>query len=145
MPKKYTFNVYPKGDGHTIYRVIEFPGNASLDKLCEAIMKAFDFIHEHMYEFCMDNRPYTDYNYQSHPDYPGQPSTKVKIDQLGLAEKQTFSLHYDFGDDWMFTIKVVMIEDIDTAAVPKVMKAKGTLIQYPSWDDEEDEDDNESI
>lgn len=24
----------------------------------------------------------------------------------GLREKQKFSLHYDFGDDWIFTVNV---------------------------------------
>ena len=122
-------------DAEAIHRVIEFPGNASLDTLCETILSAFDFIHEHMYEFCMDNCPYKDYNFQSHPDYPGQQSTAVKIDKLGLVEGQIFSLHYDFGDDWMFAIRVVKIEDVETAAMPKVVKQKGTLIQYPGWDD----------
>ena len=137
MSRKYTLNVYPKGAGRTTYRVIEFPGSASLDKLCETILNAFDFTHEHMYEFCMDNRPYKEYNLQYHPEFPGQSSTNVKIDKLGLVKGQIFSLHYDFGDDWMFAIRVVKIEDVETAAMPKVVKQKGTLIQYPGWDDDD--------
>lgn len=27
-----------------------------MDDLCGAILSAFDFIDEHLYEFCMDNR-----------------------------------------------------------------------------------------
>lgn len=31
-------------------------------------MESFDFIDEHLYEFCMDNRMYSEYAYQSDPE-----------------------------------------------------------------------------
>ncbi len=133
--QKYRLKVYPKGRGRDVYRVIEIGGNASLDNLCGAILEAYDFIDEHMYEFCMDNRMYDEYNYQSDPEYKGQPSTKVTIDKLELEEGQTFSLHYDFGDDWMFAINVQKIETTKVNFVPIVLKSKGTIEQYPGWDD----------
>ncbi|MGN0395809.1 MAG: hypothetical protein ACI4EF_10620 [Coprococcus sp.] len=39
--------------------------------------------------------------------------------------KQKFSLHYDFGDDWMFTITVQNITETAEKTVPKVIKEKG--------------------
>ena len=134
---KYRLKVYPKGRGREIYRVIEIGGNASLDNLCGAILEAYDFTDEHLYEFCMDNRMYDEYNYQSDPEYKGQPSTKAKIDGLELEEGQVFSLHYDFGDDWMFAINVQKIEEIKVNFVPIVVKSKGVIEQYPDWDDDE--------
>lgn len=133
---KYTLKVYPAGWGREVYRVIEISGRHSLDDLCDAILKAFDFIDEHLYEFCMDNRMYRDYNYQSDPE-GSQPSTKVKLDKIGLKIKQKFSLHYDFGDDWMFTITVQNITETEEKVVPKVMKEKGVIEQYPMWDEDD--------
>ena len=63
--KMYLLKVYPVGMGREVYRKIEIMGGATLDDLCRTIINSFDFIHEHMYEFCMDNRMYSDYSYQS--------------------------------------------------------------------------------
>lgn len=140
MNKKYTLKVFPAGAGRQVYRVIEMSGEHSLDDLCRIIVSSFDFIDEHLYEFCMDNRMYSDYSYQSDPE-GGEPSTRVKLDKLGLMIKQKFSLHYDFGDDWMFTITVQNITETAEKTAPRVIKEKGAMEQYPDW--EEDEDDYE--
>ena len=132
--EKYTLKVYPLGMGREVYRVIEISGQHTLDDLCRVILSALDFYDEHMYEFCMDNRMYKDYNYQSDPE-PGELSTKIKLDKLDLMVKQKFSLHYDFGDDWMFVITVQKIEETTKKAESKVIKEKGTLEQYPDWED----------
>ena len=120
MNKKYTLKVFPAGAGRQVYRVIEMSGEHSLDDLCRIILSSFDFIDEHLYEFCMDNRMYSDYSYQSDPE-GGEPSTRVKLDKLGLMIKQKFSLHYDFGDDWMFTIIVQNIAETAKKTVPRVI------------------------
>lgn len=137
MSKKYTLKVFPAGAGREVYRVIEISGDHSLNDLCGIILSAFDFVDEHLYEFCMDNKMYSDYSYQSDPEN-GEPSTKVKLDKLGLVIKQKFSLHYDFGDDWMFTITVQNITETAEKTVQRVVKEKGTIEQYPAledWDD----------
>lgn len=131
---KYRLKVYPKGRGREIYRVIEISGSESLDNLCSAIIETFGLDSEHLYEFCMENRTYDEHNYQSNPEYQGQPSTKVKIDSLKLKESQVFSLHYDFGDDWMFVINVQKIEQSKEEFVPVVIKSKGFISQYSVWD-----------
>lgn len=136
MENQYTLKVYPAGRGKAVYRVIEISGKETLQKLCSTIISAFGFTDEHMYEFCMDNRMYSDYSYQSDPEH-GEPSVKVKLDKLGLAKGQKFSLHYDFGDDWMFTINVQKIIEVPEAAKPCVIKEKGHVEQYPDWDDED--------
>ncbi len=142
MAKSYTLKVYPAGMSRNVYRVLEISGDKTLDALCGAILDAFGFIDEHLYEFCMDNRMYSDYSYQSDPE-GGAPSTKVKIDRIGLAKGQNFSLHYDFGDDWMFVIHVQKIVPGSMENMVRVIKEKGHIEQYPDWDgdgyDEEDE------
>ena len=141
MGKKYTMKVYPAGMSRTVYRVLQISGKDTLDKLCRVIISSFDFIDEHLYEFCMDNRMYSDCSFQSDPDY-GEPSTKIALDKLHLEKGQNFSLHYDFGDDWMFTIHVQKIEEEEKKTTPIVLKAKGEIEQYALWNDS-DEDDEE--
>lgn len=136
MRKKYTLKVFPAGAGRQVYRVIEISGEHSLDDLCGVILSAFDFEDEHLYEFCMDNKMYSHYSYQSNPE-SGEPSTRIKLDKIGLEIKQRFSLHYDFGDDWMFSIIVQRITETSEKIVPNVIKEKGSIEQYPEWDDDE--------
>lgn len=138
MKNKYTLKVYPAGMGREVYRIIELSGDDTLDDLCRVIISSFDFIDEHMYEFCMDNRMYSEYSYQSVPEC-GEASTKVKLDKVGLEIKQKFSLHYDFGDDWMFTITVQKIAMTEEKITPHVVKEKGFIEQYPEWDWEDDD------
>lgn len=134
MNKQYTLKIYPAGRGREVYRVMDICGKDTLDQLCSAILNTFEFIDEHMYEFCMDNRMYSDYSYQSDPGN-GESSTRIKLDKLGLCKGQKFSLHYDFGDDWMFTISVTKITEVAAYHKPVIMKAKGTVEQYPEYDD----------
>lgn len=138
MYKQYSMKIYPAGMGREVYRNIEICGDRTLDQLCRAIMEAFDFMDEHMYEFCMDNRMYSQYAYQSDPE-GDEPSTSITLDQMGLRPKQKFSLHYDFGDDWMFAITVTKITEVEEAFCTRIVKSKGSIEQYPDWDDEEED------
>ena len=139
MNKLYLLKVYPNGNGREVYRKIEITGDATLDDLCRTIIASFDFIDEHLYEFCMDNRMYSDYSYQSAPEC-GELSTQIRLDRLRLQEKQKFLLHYDFGDDWLFTINVEKINKTEMAILPRVIKQKGEIEQYPDVDDWDWED-----
>ena len=133
--KQYLMKVYPVGWGREVYRNIEICGDNTLDQLCEIILEAFDFFDEHLYEFCMDNRMYREYNYQSDPEEYG-PSTNIALDKLGLCKGQKFSLHYDFGDDWMFAIRVSKINEVPEKTETRILKSKGEISQYPNWDEE---------
>ena len=129
--QQLTLKVYPVGRGREVYRIISISGQDTLDQLCSTILTAFDFSHDHLYEFCMDNRPYSEHSYQCEEDGSGKPLTTTKLARLNLAKGQKFSLHYDFGDDWMFTISVHNIESVDHRAQPQCLKSKGTIEQYP--------------
>ncbi len=139
MVKQYTLKVYPEGMSRTVYRTIQICGSESLDTLCDVILSSLDFMDQHLYEFCMDNRMYSPNSYQSQPE-GNQPSTKIALDKLNLSKGQNFSLHYDFGDDWMFKIHVQKIEDVSEEQDPAVLKSKGDINQYSDYDDDEWED-----
>ena len=77
----------------------------------------------------MDNRPYGNnaYTIDRDVDYP---EINIVIDTMELYEKQKFSLHYDFGDDWMFTIDVVKIVSVENYFKPHVIGSKEKVKQY---------------
>ena len=134
---RYTLKVYPAGQGRSVYRIIEISGKDTLDTLCEYIVESFDFIHEHLYEFCMDNKMYSDDSYQFAPE-DDSPSTDIAIDKIRLVKGQKFSLHYDYGDDWMFTIHVQNKEPETVREPAKLLKSVGNVDQYdwePNWEE----------
>lgn len=136
---RYTLKIYPNRMARTAYRVIEIDGSENLDMLCDAILFHFDFTSEHMYEFSLDGRLYTDDTIICESD-EGQPTTdQVTIDQLGLAKGSKFWFHYDFGDDWVFVISVQKVTPADAPEKPKLLRSKGEVEQYPDWDDDEED------
>ena len=130
MSKQYSIKVYPAGMGREVYRNIEICGDETLDRLCQIILEAFDFDDEHLYEFCMDNCMYSENSYQSDPE-EDDAATDIALDKLKLNKGQKFSLHYDFGDDWMFTITVHKINEVEESFEPRIVKSKGQIQQYP--------------
>lgn len=42
------------------------------------LMEAFDFMDEDLYEFCMDNRIYSEYTYQLDPE-GDEPSAEITL------------------------------------------------------------------
>ncbi len=142
MMNRYTLRVYPAGQGRNVYRMITICGMDTLDQLCMAILNAFDFTAEHLYEFCMDNRMYSEDSYRLNPmedemfDEEENEGTDIELDEVGLVKGQKFSLHYDFGDDWMFTIHVTKIEKVKAYQEPMLLNAKGKVEQYPEWEEQ---------
>ncbi len=134
MSKQYSIKVYPAGMGREVYRNIEICGDETLDRLCQIILEAFDFDDEHLYEFCMDNCMYSENSYQSDPEEDDDASTDIALDKLKLNKGQKFWLHYDFGDDWMFTITVHKINEVEESFEPRIVKSKGQILQYPYLD-----------
>ena len=133
MSKQYSIKVYPAGMGREVYRNIEICGDETLDRLCQIILEAFDFDDEHLYEFCMDNCMYSENSYQSDPE-EDDAATDIALDKLKLNKGQKFWLHYDFGDDWMFTITVHKINEVEESFEPRIVKSKGQIQQYPYLD-----------
>ncbi len=52
-------------------------------------------------------------------------------------------MQYDYGDDWMFTIHVQKIEEESRKKPPALLKAVGSVEQYPDWDEWDDEEDED--
>lgn len=125
-------------DNKTLWRRIAIPGQAFLEELSDAILAAYKFDHDHLYEFIYLNR-FGGEDTVKHPYLEEPPfATEVRVGDLPLRPGETMIYHYDFGDDWRFAITVECIE------APPVRQKKAKLLesegeapeQYPSGDDD---------
>ena len=141
MANLYTMRVYPAGFGREVYRVLEISGDHTLTDLAWRILRAFDFDFDHLFEFCMDNKRRSACRYLYYPEevYAEYPSTDICLDELDLFPKKKFLFHYDFGDDWEFSITVQKVTEAGDSGVSQVIKEKGEIEQYPSYDEWDDD------
>ena len=72
-------------------------------------------------------------------DMAGRTHTNIPIKKLNLQKGQNFTLHYDYGDDWLFIIHTQSIDVADTEEAPRLLKSKGSVEQYPDYDDWDDD------
>ena len=84
MGKRYTMKVYPAGMSRTVYRVLQISGKETLDRLCSVIISSFDFIDEHLYEFCMD-QGYADRNLIAKWKKVGPKSNLIYFTSVAMA------------------------------------------------------------
>jgi hypothetical protein len=107
--------------------------------LVGAILAAYPFDHDPMYQFFYRNRfgveervwhPYMD---------EGPWTDDVRVGDVPLAVGQSMTYLVDFGDHWEFEVTLERIEP------PDEVRRKPTLLdgqgdppeQYPNWDGEE--------
>ena len=120
-----------------VIRTIRIGGSASLDDLCEVMLRSLDFDRDHMYQFCMDNNAHSRNAFISGSDRGGKASTKEKLYKLGLKTGKKFLFIYDFGDEWMFQMEVLEVENKSGNIRTEVVESIGAAEQYPDWEDEE--------
>lgn len=140
-----------------LYRIIEASENCTFDDFHEAIFQAFDRYDEHLYSFFITRkdtkniRDIYDAPEITHPmsveDIMGfekmkEPTTKTRIGDVSLNEKDVFHYLFDFGDDWWHRIKVQKITETNSKKKHiKVINAVGeSPPQYPDYDDEYDDE-----
>ena len=116
MSKTYFLNTSVSNrDGNSATRLIRSDGATTLSELCDFMMFAFSFIHEHSFEFLLDGNKL---------------SEDVPIDSFHLKEGREITLHYDFGDDWMFKIKIDRIRYERYASPLAIVGGEGFVVQY---------------
>ena len=128
--------------GTGCYRHIQISANATLYKLHQAILKAFEFEDDHEHAFFMDNHMWSsaDAYFSSKAEAGDRLTKKYTLKKLKLAKGQKFKYVFDFGDEWEFQCKVLRELDEDTI-IPLVIRSVGeSPEQYPEWEEyEEDE------
>lgn len=131
--------------GTGCYRHIQISANATLYKLHQAILKAFEFEDDHEHAFFMDNHVWSpaDAYFSSKAEVGDRLTKKYTLKKLKLAKGQKFKYVFDFGDEWEFQCKVLRELEED-AKTPLVIRSVGeSPEQYPEWEEYEDEDEDD--
>jgi hypothetical protein len=124
-----------RGGNAGIWRRLAVPPGHSLDSLAAAILKAFEFDSDHLYDF-----RYRDYRGKTrrfnHPACDEGPyTTEIALGETGLAVKDEMVFTFDYGDDWKFNVKLEKIDPECRSRRPEVIASAGKAPeQYPSYD-----------
>lgn len=128
--------------GTGCYRHIQIGASATLFRLHQAILNAFEFEDDHEHAFFLDNHVWSPYDaYYSTPMEPGNRLTKkYTLKKLNLTKGQKFKYVFDFGDEWVFQCRVLRQLEENTD-VPGVIRSVGEAPeQYPDWEEDEKAD-----
>ena len=131
--------------GTGCYRHIQISKSATLYKLHQAILDAFEFEDDHAHAFFMDNKTWSqaDAYYSMKMDGDERLTKGRKLEKLNLAKGTQFKYVFDFGEEWRFQCKVLRELEEDTK-IPLIVREVGeSPEQYPEpdWLSEEwDED-----
>ena len=118
------------------WRRIAIRGNASLDELALVILTAFDFDNDHLYQFSYKDR-FGRLIKIAEPrlESDGPTSDEVRVGDLPLFQGMRIKFHYDFGDDWRFTLETESVNADLAIRKPKVLARHGRAPeQYPNGD-----------
>lgn len=102
-----------------VWRRLIIPGNFSFQQFHEIIQEAFGWGNYHLFTFSpggFTTYPViTDTELYDSDEEEGKAidSNEITVSEIFRAEGQKFSYLYDFGDDWLHTITVEKVIDID--------------------------------
>lgn len=123
--------------GTGCYRHIQISKSATLYKLHEAILEAFEFIDDHAHAFFMDNKTWSqdDAYYSMKMDGHERLTKGRKLEKLKLTKGKQFKYVFDFGEEWRFQCKVLRELEEDTKLPIIVREVGEPPEQYsePDW------------
>jgi len=122
---------------NSVWRRISISGDHELEVLSDAILKAFDFDDDHLYQFTYKNRkgvavevfaPQLDENFST---------TEVRIGNMGLNPGDSLLYIYDYGDQWEFTLILEKINaDNQERSNPIILESFGESPDQYEFEDE---------
>jgi hypothetical protein len=121
-----------------IWRRIAIPARLTLDSLVAAILNAYKFDFDHLWEFSYQTR----FGWPVHIAHPymeeGRSTSEEVIGDLPLKVGGHMVFLYDFGDNWKFDVALERIDPVDPDVdKPVVLESHGEAPeQYPSWEGE---------
>ncbi|MBA3322500.1 MAG: plasmid pRiA4b ORF-3 family protein, partial [Pyrinomonadaceae bacterium] len=121
------------------WRRLAIPATLMLDDLSDAILRAFDFDNDHLYEFSYRNR-FGKLARIHHPCMEESPTTaETAIGEVPLRPGAAMEYLFDFGDMWRFDVKLEEISPADARVKkPKLLDKRGqSPPQYPNMDEDE--------
>lgn len=131
-------------DDRPVYRDIELPGDRSLYRLAEAIIRAFDFDFDHAFGFyggrtertLMTARP----KYELFADMEGGDSDAGSVKKTPIAEAfpkvgRRMTFLFDHGDEWLLYVEMTDTgRKVPRTRYPRILARAGdSPQQYPEW------------
>jgi hypothetical protein len=135
-PGRYIFRVSLT---RSLWRRIAIDAQEPLDVLASAILNAYTFDHDHLYEFAYRS-PLGIEESVHHPFMDEGPWTsEMRVGDVPLPVGQSMTYLFDFGDQWEFEVTLEQIEPPGKAPeMPAVLDSRGDAPeQYPDWDEGE--------
>ncbi len=135
-------NFYFKSKLGKALRTIKIDYRLSLDDLCIAVLNAFDFDCDHLYDVKFISKFGHPLTFSGAPviSYAESPTTEdVSIGLLPIQINSEMIFTFDYGDNWEFKITLEKIEPIknetDKIPDPELINKKGKAPeQYPDWE-----------
>ncbi len=122
-----------------VWRRIAISGDQELDLLSDAILEAFEFDHDHLYQFTYKNRKGLAISVNA-PGMEEQPfTTEVLVGNLGLNPGDILNYLFDFGDQWEFEAILEKFDHNNTEiSTPILLESYGEAPEQ--YEDEDDFD-----
>jgi hypothetical protein len=118
------------------------PAKLTLEDLSDAILRAFDFDDDHLYQFSYRDR-FGRTVHISHAAIEALPSTgEVDVGEIPLRPGASMEYLFDFGDQWRFDVKLERIDPADDRikkSKPLEEHGKAPLQYLISGEDEGDD------
>jgi hypothetical protein len=111
-----------------------------LENLSDSILEAFEFDYDHLDQFTYKTR-FGTYKNVNHPFMEDEPpwTDEVLIGKIELKPGTSMRYLYDFGDNWLFDVKLERIDPPDPKVKkPVILESHGEAPeQYPGSEDED--------
>lgn len=121
-----------------IWRRIEAPADVNLEQIANAILKAYQFDHEHLYQFELCDLKGRRINivgpYVNDSEYFAE---ETRVGDVPLLVGDSMVFHYDFGDDWRFKVTLESVDEtsaVKTKTLNVIGKSGDAPIQYDRGD-----------
>ena len=123
--------------GRGLWRSIAIDGESTLDQLAGAILNAYEFDHDHLYQFSYRD-PFGGRQVINHPYMDEGPwASETRVGDVPLPVGQAMTYLFDFGDSWEFEITLEQVDPAGkTPRKPVLLDGRGDAPQqYPIWDE----------
>lgn len=122
-----------------VWRRMAAPAETSLDDFAFEVLNAFDFDHDHLYQFTYRDRQGMEVQAVAPEIRDAEVfADEVRLGELPISEGDTITMLYDFGDSWHFHVKLEQVSDKPSRRTgPRVIKRSGTAPEqyvYEDWD-----------
>lgn len=99
-----------RGNCGAVWRRLAVPADSSLDELARAILRAFKFDDDHVYDFRYRDKRGKNrvYNHPFCEEGPWTPDITVGETELALKDAMRFT--FDYGDSWNFEVRLEKID-----------------------------------